>query len=227
VDVELVVARDAEDAAARIAELLAGAARGGGGIALSGGSTPRRAYELAAEAEADWGAAEAWLADERCVPAGGERSNARLVREALLARLAVEPAFHHVWTELAPQEAADDYDGELAGARLALALLGIGPDGHTASLFPGSPALAEEERRAVAAAPGLAPWVDRVTMTIPMLSSAGEVVFLAVGADKAEAVRRAFAEPPSPATPASLVRSRTGRTVAVLDEAAGALLDRP
>ena len=100
---------------------------------------------------------------------------------------------------------------------LDLALLGLGPDGHTASLFPGSPALEEREALAVSAPAGLAPWVDRVTMTVPMLSAARTVVFLVVGADKAEAARRAFLEEPSPATPASLVRSAEGRTFAVID----------
>ena len=226
-DVELVVVRDAEEAAARAAELLAEAARAGGALVLAGGSTPRRAYELAAAAEPDWGRAEVWLGDERCVPPDDERANARLVREALLERLAVPPRFHPVATRLPAAEAAAAYDEELRGLQPSLALLGLGADGHTASLFPHAPALAETRRLAVAAAPGLAPWVERVTTTVPFLSSAAAVVFLAVGADKAEAARRAFAGPPSPATPAGLVRSRGGRPAAVLAGAAAALLERP
>ena len=105
---------------------------------------------------------------------------------------------------------------------LDLALLGLGSDGHTASLFPNAPALEEREALAVVAEPGLEPWVERVTMTIAALSAAREVVFLAVGADKADAARRAFAEPPSLATPASLVRSTAGATIVVLDRAAAA-----
>lgn len=223
-DVELVVARDADDAARLAAERLAGVARSGGHIALSGGSTPRRAYDLAAELEPDWSGVDVWLGDERCVPADDERSNLRLVRETLVARVAQAPQLHPVDTTLAPGEAAAVYDAALAGVSLALTLQGIGPDGHTASLFPNAPSLDEHQACALAAPAGLEPWVDRVTMTIPMLGSAAEVLFLATGDAKAEAARRAFAEPPSPATPASLVRSGAGRTVAILDPAAAARL---
>lgn len=219
-NVELVVARDPEDAARRAAEHLAAAARRGGHVAFSGGSTPRRAYELAAELEPDWSRVDAWLGDERCVPAGDERANVRLVRETLVAGAEAPPRVHPVETELAPTEAAAAYDRALEGVVLELALQGLGPDGHTASLFPGAASLAEQEAHAVAAEAGLEPWVDRVTMTVPMLCSAREVVFLVVGADKAGAARRAFAEPPSPETPASLVRSAAGRTVAILDQEA-------
>jgi 6-phosphogluconolactonase len=104
-------------------------------------------------------------------------------------------------------------------------LLGLGTDGHTASLFPNAPALEVRDRLAVAAAPGLEPLVERVTMTIPALEAAGQVVFLAIGADKADPARRAFAEPPSRATPASLVRSAAGTTTAILDVSAAALLE--
>jgi 6-phosphogluconolactonase len=226
VDVELVVVDDAEAAAAAAAERLAACAREGGHIVLSGGSTPRRAYKLAAELESDWSACELWLGDERCVPPEDERSNARLVRKALLERLMVAPrAVHLVRTDLPPDEAADAYAAELeAAGSPTLALMGIGPDGHTASLFPGSPALDERRRLVVAAAPGLEPWVERVTMTSLAFASAAALVYLAVGREKAEATRRAFAEPPSKETPASLVRSGRGPTTAILDEAAAALL---
>ena len=222
--VELVVTEDAEGAALEAATLLAAAARQGGHLALSGGSTPRRAYELAAELQPDWSAVDAWLGDERCVPADDERANVRLVREALVAHASHAPRLHPIETTLSPREAAASYDLALENVVLDFALLGLGPDGHTASLFPGSPALEEREALAVSAPAGLAPWVDRVTMTVPMLSAARAVVFLVVGADKAEAARRAFDEPPSPATPASLVRSAEGRTVAILDRAAAARL---
>jgi 6-phosphogluconolactonase len=225
VDVEIVVAEDADGAASAAAEVLAETARSGGHVALAGGSTPRLAYELAAAAQPDWSRVETWLGDERCVPADDERANGRLVREALLDRLAIAPrAAHLVRTELTAADAAAAYDAELRGVRLTLAVLGLGPDGHTASLFPNTPSLSERERLAVVAAPGLAPWVERVTMTIPVLAGAHHVVFLAVGGDKAEAVHRAFAEPPSPATPASLIRSARGRTTAILDRAAAARL---
>jgi 6-phosphogluconolactonase len=222
--VELVIAQDAEDAARIAAARLAEAAARGAHVALSGGSTPRRAYELAAGLEPDWSAVDVWLGDERCVPQDDERSNARLVRETLVARAAHAPRLHAVETTLSPGRAAAAYDAELDGVELGLALQGLGPDGHTASLFPDAPSLAEREARAVAAPAGLEPWVERVTMTIPMLCAAREVVYLVVGEGKAEAARRAFAEPPSSATPASLVRSAAGRTLAIVDRAAAALI---
>ena len=221
---EIVVAADAEAAAAEVAKLLAAVAAGGGSIALSGGSTPPRAYELAAELEPDWDRVDVWLCDERCVPADDERSNVRLVRETLVAGAAEPPVVHPVDTVLLPDEAAMLYDSALLGVGLDLALLGLGRDGHTASLFPNAPTLDEGRSLAIPAEPGLEPWVDRVTMTIPALSAARTIVFLVVGAEKAEVARRAFSEPPSRATPASLVRSANGTTVAVLDRAAAARL---
>ena len=224
VPVELVVAHDAGGAAREAAQLLAAVARRGGHVALSGGSTPRLAYELAASLEPDWAGVDVWLVDERCVPPADERSNLRLVRESLVDRLARPPRLHPVRTELPPADAAADYAGALRGTTLALGLLGLGADGHTASLFPDAPSLEEDEAPAVAAPAALAPWVDRVTMTIPTLTAASEVVFLATGAAKAPAARRAFAEPPSRRTPASLVRSTHGRTIVVLDPDAAAEL---
>lgn len=223
---QLVVVEDEQAAALRVAELLAAVARRGGHLALSGGSTPRPAYELAAELEPDWGRADVWLGDERCVPPDDELSNARLVRETLVARAAVPPVLHPVDTLLEPPEAAELYHFGLLGVAFELVLLGLGRDGHTASLFPEAASLGERDALAVAAPAGLEPWVERVTLTVPALSAAREVVFLAVGEDKADAARRAFAEAPSPATPASLVRSASGRTTVILDRAAAASLAR-
>jgi 6-phosphogluconolactonase len=224
--VSLVVVEDAEAAARATAERLAAAAAAGAQVALTGGSTPRRAYELAAQLEPDWGRASVWWGDERCVGPDDERSNYGLARDALLDRLERPPAVHRIRGELEPEEAAAAYERELGDTALDLVLLGLGPDGHTASLFPGAPALDERERRVVAAKPGLEPWVDRVTLTIPALSSGKAVVFLVTGEEKAEAARRAFGEKPSRRAPASLVRASEGTTEAVLDRAAAKLLDR-
>jgi 6-phosphogluconolactonase len=220
-DVELRISASADAARRGAAELITETAARGGHIALSGGSTPGPAYELAARLEPDWSGTELWFADERSVPPEDERSNYRLVRERLLDRLEEAPVVHRIRGELSPAEAADLYDDELRGVGLDLVLLGIGPDRHTASLFPNDPALDEQKRRAVAVHRADA---DRVTMTLPVLCGAAQVVFLAVGADKADAARHAFAEPPGPETPASLVRSANGVTYAFLDRAAAAEL---
>jgi len=216
-DVDLRVVDDpAEDAAQLIAE----AAGAGGNIGLSGGSGPRAAYERAGVLRPDWSSVDLWWVDERCVPPADGQSNYRMVRESLLDGLARPPHVHRVQTELDPEQAADDYDRALAGVTLDLAVMGIGPDGHTASLFPNAPTLGVTTRRACSAEAGMEPFVARVTMTRPVLNSSRTMLYLVTGEQKAEAVKRAFAEPPSPATPASLVRG--DRTIALLDAAAAA-----
>jgi 6-phosphogluconolactonase len=203
--------------------LLVEAARAGEHIALSGGDTPGPAYELAAGLESDWSRAHLWWGDERCVPPDDERSNYLLVKRTLLDRIERQPAeVHRIRGELGGEAAAAEYDRELAGVELGLALQGIGADGHTASLFPDSPLLSERERLAVAAPHED---VERVTMTLPMLASAARVVFLVVGEGKAEAAARAFSGLPDRSTPASLLRSERGESIALLDRAAAATLD--
>lgn len=200
-------------------ELLAEAAAAGGQIALSGGSAPGRAYTHAARVQPRWTYAELWWGDDRAVPPHDKASNYRLVRETLLDSLSSLPKeVHRVRGEKPAEEAAALYDAELEGVTLDLALNGIGPDGHTASLFPNAPGLTETERCAIAAEPGLEPLVPRVTMTPPVFAAAALVIYLVLGEEKADAVRRAFAEPPSPETPASLIRGR--ETLALLDAAA-------
>jgi 6-phosphogluconolactonase len=221
--VELNVCADAEEVALAVADELVAAARAGQAIVLTGGRSPGRAYELAAEREPDWSTASVWWGDERCVPPEDERSNFRLARETLLDRLEAPPREgRRIRGELEAPEAADEYDRLLRGVRLDLVLLGLGPDGHAASLFPRQPTLDERERRAIPAEAKLEPFVDRVTMTVPVLSSAPVVVFIVTGASKADAVERAFARRPSPETPASLIRSVSGRTTVVADAAAAA-----
>jgi 6-phosphogluconolactonase len=224
-DVDLVIAETDEEVASIVGEALADTAQAGGAIALTGGHTPGRAYQLAAELEPDWSAASVWWGDERCVPPDDERSNYLLARENLFDRLATQPGeTHRIRGELGADAAADEYDSELRGVRLDLVLLGVGPDAHAASLFPNAPTLDERERTAVPAEAKLEPYVDRVTMTIPVLSAAPQVLFILTGADKAEAAERAFARPPDRAAPASLIRSSAGTTRVVLDRAAAARL---
>jgi 6-phosphogluconolactonase len=223
--IDLVVAENDEEVASIVGDALADAARAGGAIALTGGHTPGRAYQVAAEREPDWGAASVWWGDERCVPPDDERSNYLLARENLLDRLATQPGeIHRIRGELPADAAADEYDAELRGVRMDLVLLGVGPDAHAASLFPSAPTLEERERTAVPAEAKLEPFVDRVTMTIPVLSSAPQVLFILTGADKAEAAERGFARSPDPAAPASLIRSSSGTTRVVVDRAAAARL---
>ena len=224
--IETIVTEDAESAAALVADMLAAQARAGGHVVLTGGSTPGRAYELAAEREPDWERVQLWWGDERCVEPDDERSNFRLAKEALLDRLAAPPeAVHRMRGELGAEAGADDYDRELGElARFDLLLLGIGPDGHVASLFPDEPTLDESERRVIPAAAKLEPFVDRITLTLPILRAAHAVVFLVTGESKADAAARAFGGEPSRSTPGSLVRTVSGATTAVLDRAAAANL---
>jgi 6-phosphogluconolactonase len=223
--VELVAADDPEQVASIVADELDEAARAGRAIALTGGRSPGRAYQLAAEREPDWGKASLWWGDERCVQPDDDRSNFKLARENLLDRLEVQPKeVRRIRGELGAETAADEYDGLLQNVRLGLVLLGLGPDGHAASLFPNAPTLEQRERRAVPAEAGLEPLVERVTMTVPVLSSAPLVLFIVTGAEKAEAADRAFGRPPGPQTPASLIRSISGTTRVVADRAAASLL---
>jgi len=218
-DVEI---RVLDDPAAAAGELLAQSAVAGANLALSGGSTVGRAYEVAARLQASWRDVHVWFGDDRVVPPDDERSNYRLVRETLLDGLESPPVIHRVYGEQSAEAAADLYDGELEGVALDLALNGIGEDGHTASLFPRAQSLEEKERRAVAADAGLEPFVPRVTLTLPVFAASDLLVYLVTGEGKAEASRRAFAAEPSATTPASLVRGR--RTIALLNPAAASLL---
>lgn len=219
-----------DDVAGAAAERIAAAVQAGGHIALSGGSTPRKAHEKVAAVELDWSGVELWFGDDRAVPPDHEHSNYRMAKESLLDH--VSPGeVHRVRGELGYEGAADAYEDELHGSfgegvpSLDLVLLGLGPDAHTASLFPGDDALGERERLAVGVeTPGMAPLVSRVTLTLPVLNAGKEVVFLISGEDKAEAVARAFGDAPGPDAPASLVRPDPGNLTLLLDPPAAARL---
>jgi 6-phosphogluconolactonase len=220
-DIEVVVV---DDPARDVAERLAAAARKGGHVVLTGGSTPRRAYEFAATLESDWTAVELWWGDERCVAPDDERSNYGMAKKALLDRVSVG-AVHRMQGELGRDRGAEQYEQELGDLeRFDLVLLGLGPDGHIASLYPEQPTLDETERRVIGAEAKLEPYVDRITLTLPMLRRACEVLFLVTGQDKADAAQRAFRGEPSRSTPGSLVRAAGGTTTAVLDADAASLL---
>lgn len=222
-----------EDVAAAAAERIAARVQAGGSIALSGGSTPRAAHEKVAGVDLDWSKTSLWFGDDRAVAPEHEHSNYKMAKESLLDRIeGPAPEVHRIRGELGADEAAEDYEAQLRDSfgsegppAFDLLLLGIGPDGHTASLFPRDPALSERERLAVGVpVPGMAPLVPRVTLTLPVLHAAHEVIFLISGEDKAEAAARAFADAPSPDTPASLVSPDPGQLTVLIDHEAATQL---
>ena len=122
--------------------------------------------------------------------------------------------------ELPPAEAAEAYEAELGETALDLVMLGLGPDCHIASLFPGTPQLSVRDRRVTSGPPGLEPWVDRVTLTLPTLTAARSIVFLVTGESKAAAIERAFRAEPGEDAPASLLRAGPAPVDVYLDAAA-------
>ncbi|HLQ61944.1 MAG TPA: 6-phosphogluconolactonase [Candidatus Acidoferrales bacterium] len=182
-DAETVAARGA-DAVAR--ELGAGART----LVLAGGTTPRRCYELLASKPVRWGRVTVLFGDERCVAPDDPESNFRMAREALLER--VYPAsVHRIPGELGPEEGARAYTAVVEALQpLDLVILGMGPDGHTASLFPGAPELAVDGW-AVGVRGAPKPPPERVSLTLGALRTARRVIFLVTGADKAAAVAKA------------------------------------
>jgi 6-phosphogluconolactonase len=214
-----------DDPTVPVGDLLAEQARRGGSIVLTGGSSPGGAYERAAALEPDWSKVTLWWGDDRCVPPDDELSNYRLAKERLLDKLEVQPReVHRIRGELPPAEAADELDRALDGIELDFLLLGLGPDAHVASLFPGSPQLAVEDRRATSGPAGLEPWVDRVTMTMPAIRAARRIVFIVDGESKADAVKRAFGGEITPEAPASLVLLAQIRVEVFLDRASASKL---
>jgi 6-phosphogluconolactonase len=214
-----------EDPGAAVAERLTAVAEQGGQIVLTGGSTPRDAYAIAARQDADWSGATVWFSDERCVPPDDGDSNFGMADRALLSRLAQRPEVLRMEGERGPSEGADAYEA-LVRERLGdeppwdLLLLGLGPDSHCASLFPNRPEPAVRDRLVVGVPEaGMEPWVPRISLTIPALNAARRVVFLVTGEGKREAVRRAFVDE-DPASPAAQVRPPAGELLVLLDPAA-------
>jgi 6-phosphogluconolactonase len=202
-------------------------------VAFSGGSTPKLLFDRLAgdtfRTLVDWTRARVFFVDERCVPPGDARSNYRLAKEHLLDPLRVPPEnVFRIRGEEEPRRAAEEYEALLDrefGAdgppRFDYVLLGLGTDGHTASLFPGTKALGETRRFAVENyVPKLGEW--RLTLTLPVLNAARRAVFLVVGKEKRDAVAVVVRTERSRADlPASLVRPDRGSLIWILDEAAG------
>lgn len=230
------VYEDPDRASHRVAELIvataqqATAARGRFDIALSGGETPRTLYSLLAtefRARIPWHKTHVFWVDERCVPPDHVESNYRMVRETLLDHVPIPPAnIHRMRGEEEPERAAREYERLLrdhfgdAAPRFSFVSLGMGADGHTASLFPESPALDEKERLVVAV------YVEklrahRLTLTPKAINSAARIVFLVFGREKAEALRIAFDETSDPRrAPTKLIRPHAGELRWIVDRAA-------
>ena len=207
------VSADFESLARRVAQWLtdlACATPGRVAVALSGGSTPKRLYQLLAASplrEAmPWQRVHLFFGDDRFVPADDPNSNFGMARDAMIAHVPIPPAnVHGIPTSGIPADGARQYEAALkafygadrldpARPLFDVVLLGMGPDGHTASLFPGKPALDEKQRWAVEVPePGLTPFVPRVTLSYPALQSARSVAFVAAGADKTAMMRRVLA----------------------------------
>jgi len=199
-------------------------------LALAGGSTPRATYEQLAVPDVggsvDWTSVDVFFGDERMVPPEDVASNYRMAREALFERVQIPPGnVHRISGELGAEEAARRYVAELGAEPLDLVLLGMGDDGHVASLFPGSRALEAPHAPAVPSEAPVPPH-SRVTLSLPVIKSASVVLLIVTGPGKAARLREVFGERRSGkvALPAARVGSVTGETDWFVDAAAAALL---
>jgi 6-phosphogluconolactonase len=216
-------------------------ARGRFSVALSGGSTPRGIYNLLAEDQKvparklPWEKIFVFFGDERHVPPTDPESNYRMAHESLLSKVPIpEPNIFRIAAELDAGAAATQYEQQLTRffnlgpnewPRFDLIMLGMGPDGHTASLFPGSQALNEIQRKVVDN------WVEkfktyRITFTFPVLNHAAEVMFAVTGSDKAEVLKDVLENPNKRLYPSQLVQPDRGRLLWIIEEAAARLLSR-
>jgi 6-phosphogluconolactonase len=204
-------------------------------VALSGGSTPKRTYELLGAKPGELAGVQLWFADERCVPPDDEQSNYRLVSESLLVPARVSPErVHRMQGELGPDEGARRYEQALREGIgpwenelpvLDLIVLGVGPDGHVASLFPGSPTLDAGDRAVcLGVRDSPKPPPERITLSLAVLRAARRCLLLATGASKADAIAAMLGEP-SRHVPASLLRRE--RLTVIVDDAAAPPGRRP
>jgi 6-phosphogluconolactonase len=222
----------------------AAGARGKARIAISGGHTPKNAFELLADPSAEyreqipWDRLELYWVDERCVPPDHPDSNYRMTREALLEKVPLNQAqIFRIQGELVPEEAANRYESEvrqsfrLEGAEIPcfdMVALGMGSDGHTASLFPHTAGLHEMMRIAIANHVPQQKETWRVTLTWPVINRARDVFFLIEGADKVAALKQVFTGPYDPESyPSQLIKPANRRITLLLDAAAAAALPSP
>jgi 6-phosphogluconolactonase len=196
-------------------------------VALAGGTTPERCHELLAPLVQDWSHVHVWLSDERAVPPDDDDSNFKMVQRSLLDRIDIPAAnVHRVLGELGADEAADAYEAEIRATvpagpdgvpALDVIMAGMGPDGHTLSLFPGHPELEITDRLVVGLHDSPKPPPDRITFTLALIAAAPRTLLLVAGEGKRDAAARCVAGP-DPSTPASMLA--VGNLEIVLDEAA-------
>jgi 6-phosphogluconolactonase len=213
-------------------------ARGCCSVLLAGGETPRRCYELLAgdpfRDRVPWQRLHLFWGDERCVPAGDQRSNAQMARRALLDHVPVPAGqIHPISGDHPPVEAAGEYEHILQSfftcepPRFDLVLLGLGTNGHTASLFPGTPALQEMKRWVVKVCP-VDDYLERVTLTAPVINQAACIAFLVAGEAKAAILREVLEGSFDPfRLPAQLISPMQGELIWLVDRAAARLLRTP
>lgn len=228
----------ATEAAERVINVIGQATRENGlcNIALAGGKTPREVYSMLAtdtyRDQVAWSNLHLFWGDERMVSPEHQDSNFRMVQETLLDRVNIPDGnIHRIRGEIAPEKAANEY-AELLHNHFKeglpcfdLILLGLGEDGHTASLFPGTDAVEEGERHVVAVyVPGLNTW--RVTLTLPVLNAAREILFLVSGRSKADIVRRIISiKQPAKEFPATMVNPENGTLHWMLDSESVVLIN--
>lgn len=242
---KLIILDDSQAACVRAAEEIAHFAgeaicsHGEFKISLAGGSTPAATYELIAtrfRLSVDWKGVQFFWGDERCLPPDHEWSNYGMAERTMLSKLPLQPGqIHRIRGEDDPEQAARAYEAELRKAfsleqdefpRFDLIMLGLGAEGHTASLFPGDAALHERRRLALAVEVENNKIRHRVTLTAPVLNNAAHVMFLVCGAEKGPALRNIIQGPKDPDRyPAQIVAPADGEVIWVLDKSAAAGLD--
>lgn len=240
---DIIVCSSSDEIFRRAADIFVDGAEAAGGqftVALAGGSTPKGMYSLLASDayrnRLDWSRLHVFFGDERCVPPESEYSNYRMASLALLSQVPIPPRqIYRIRGEVSPNIAAGEYEGTLLRIfgqsdeapfpRFDLILLGMGPDGHTASLFPGSAALREQKRWVTANDVDKfkdtpTPW-QRVTLTYPVINASAHVLFMVAGADKADALREVLEGAPNPDLyPSQSVRPVSGNLTWLIDQAA-------
>ncbi len=210
------------------------ATRGRFTVALSGGSTPKAMHTHLRGLTVDWARAQIFWSDERCVSPDHEHSNYRMARETLLDHIPIPPEnIHRIRGEHAPEQAAMDYENELhttfrdVPPHLDLIFLGLGDDGHTASIFPAASAVQEQTRWVVAQEHSFPPppLVTRITFTPPLINAAVSVVFLVAGTSKAERLKQVLHGPYQPEVlPAQMVKPTSGKLMWLVDKVAAGKL---